>query len=530
MKPSTVQINVNWSGFSEYCTSWMWMSREKNIEFCDVTLVCDNGEKLNAHQIILVNSSSVFKSILSSNTHPNPIVYLRGIKLTDLSSLLDFIYKGETSLQQNDLQQFLDLAGNLNIRGLNDKTIFDKSEKYRGTSLSSTSFETGSEQIDQDLFTIASESEENLGMEIKKLNKFKLSNISSDTFEKDVDDTPEKKQAFHNTEKHNKTPIPEKISDPLENRNFSCSLDKTYVETETLSMIEKLEIRGKGGTRKYKCKVCQKITKDKCDGMRHAEKHIDGLIYDCLMCDFSSVSKPSIHSHILIHEGISQRNPSETEKFLDSAGNLKIRGLNDETIFDSSEKYRETSLSSTSFKAGSEKSYHDLITIASESEDNLGMEIMQLNKFKLSNKSSVTFENDFDDTPDIKQALHNKEKHNKMPIPKETNDPLENRNFSCSLDKTYVETETLSMIEKLEMRGKRGKRTYKCNVCQKITKDKYDGMRHAEKHIDGLKYGCLMCDFSSVSRASICSHILKHEDISQKDPSETEKTTYLDEI
>ena len=91
MKEPTVNFNIKWSGFSEYCTSWM--SREDNIEFCDVTLVCDEGEKLNAHQIVLGNSSSVLKSILSNKQYPNPIVYLRGVKLTDLSSLLDFIYE-----------------------------------------------------------------------------------------------------------------------------------------------------------------------------------------------------------------------------------------------------------------------------------------------------------------------------------------------------------------------------------------------------------------------------------------------------
>ena len=210
MKPSTLQVNVNWSGFSEYCTSWMWMSREKNIEFCDVTLVCDNGEKLNAHQIILVNSSIVFKSILSNNKHTNPIVYLRGVKMTDLSSLLDFIYKGVPSLQQNNLQQFLDLAGNLKVRGLNDKTFFDNSDNYTGTSFSNTSFKTGSETIDQDLFTIASDSEENLGMEIMELNKFKSPNYSNDAFENDIEDTPEQKQALHNNGRYNKIPIPEK--------------------------------------------------------------------------------------------------------------------------------------------------------------------------------------------------------------------------------------------------------------------------------------------------------------------------------
>ena len=99
--------------------------------------------------------------------------------------------------------------------------------------------------------------------------------------------------------------------------------------------------------------------------------------------------------------------------------------------------------------------------------------------------------------------------------------------FSCSLDKTFVETEALSMIEKQEGAETKGTRTYKCNVCQKVSKDKSDGMRHAEIHINGLMYSCMMCAFKSVSRQSINTHILRHEGISRRNSSETKNTTYL---
>ena len=169
--------------------------------------------------------------------------------------------------------------------------FFYNSDSYTGKSFSNTSFKTGSETIDQDLFTIASDSEENLGMKIMELNKFKSPNYSNDAFENDVENTLEQKQALHKNGKYKKIPIPEKTSVNLENHNFSCSLEKTYVETEALSMIEKLEMRGKRGKRTYKCNVCQKITKDKYNAMRHTEKHIDGLMYGCLICDFSSVTE-----------------------------------------------------------------------------------------------------------------------------------------------------------------------------------------------------------------------------------------------
>ena len=153
---SAVNVTLKWSGFSEYCTSWM--SREDNIEFCDITLVCDKGEKLFAHQIILVNSSSVLRSILNNNKHPSPIIYMRGVKFDHLSLLINFIYKGETSVVQDDLQQFLDLAENLNIKGLHDKSNHNSYEKNYVSSLHNSSQEKEVKNIDEDLFSIVSKS------------------------------------------------------------------------------------------------------------------------------------------------------------------------------------------------------------------------------------------------------------------------------------------------------------------------------------------------------------------------------------
>ena len=427
MKESAVNFNIEWSGFSEYCTSLM--SREENIEFCDVTLVCDDGAKLNAHQIFLVTSSSVLKSILSNNKHPNPTVYLSGVQMKDMSSLLDFIYKGETSLQQDNLQNFLDLADNLRIKGLNNKTTPNNSEKYNSTSLSNTRSEKEGINIDQDLFTIVSKSDKKLAVQMIEVKEFKMTKNTSDTFGNSRE-TTENLQALYKKEEHDKMQILDNTMskyikntiDPLENPHFSCSRDETDVAMQILSMIERHDKSEKPGKHKhkYRCNVCNRVSRDKSDCMRHVEKHINGLIYSCLVCSHTTSTKSGIKAHILIH-----------------------------TRF-------HTSLS--------------------EGKELFGEEIEL---------------------------------------------------FSCSLDKTFVETEALSMIEKQEGDGTKGVRKYKCNVCQKVSKDKSDGMRHAEIHINGLMYSCMMCAFKSVSRQSINTHILRHEGISQRNSSETKNSTYL---
>ena len=246
---SAVNVSLQWSGFSEYCTSWI--SSKENIEFCDVTLVCDEGEKIIAHQIILVNSSSVLRSILTNNKHPSPIIYMRGVKFNNLSSLIDFIYKGETSVVQDDLQQFLDLAKDLNIKGLHDKTLSDSYEKNYDLSLNNSYQEMEAKHINEELFSIVSKSariSRNKIMEFEELKNAKSTGhelkSTGDELESleilyPLEETIDKTTALselekeHVMQKSNKkeSKVPKCMYDSLGNPLFACSLDVTDVET-----------------------------------------------------------------------------------------------------------------------------------------------------------------------------------------------------------------------------------------------------------------------------------------------------------
>ena len=43
---------------------------------------------------------------------------MRGIKSYDLLAMMDFIYFGETNIDQDNLEEFLESAKELNIKGL----------------------------------------------------------------------------------------------------------------------------------------------------------------------------------------------------------------------------------------------------------------------------------------------------------------------------------------------------------------------------------------------------------------------------
>merc|ERR1711892_1630645 len=89
-----------------------WNDFEKNIssafrelrgdkDFFDVTLACGN-EQIHAHKVILSACSSFFHNILRRNPHQHPLLYLKGVKISALQSVLNFMYHGEVNgLTQN---------------------------------------------------------------------------------------------------------------------------------------------------------------------------------------------------------------------------------------------------------------------------------------------------------------------------------------------------------------------------------------------------------------------------------------------
>jgi hypothetical protein len=52
------------------------------------------------------------------NPHQHPLLYLKGVKYTDLQSVLNFMYHGEVNVAQDELNSFLAVAEDLRVKGL----------------------------------------------------------------------------------------------------------------------------------------------------------------------------------------------------------------------------------------------------------------------------------------------------------------------------------------------------------------------------------------------------------------------------
>ncbi|XP_071522808.1 uncharacterized protein [Panulirus ornatus] len=111
---------------SEYCLRWN--NHQPNLvtvfselltseALVDVTLATD-GHYIHAHKLVLSACSIYFKDLFGANPCKHPIVILKDIRIDDLKTVIDFIYRGEVNVSQDRLQDVLKTAESLRIKGL----------------------------------------------------------------------------------------------------------------------------------------------------------------------------------------------------------------------------------------------------------------------------------------------------------------------------------------------------------------------------------------------------------------------------
>jgi len=108
---------LKWNNYRPNLTS-AFKSLREGEDFVDVTLSAD-GLNLKAHKVVLSACSNYFRDLLRGiSSCQHPVIFLRDIPVIDLSLVLEFVYVGEVSVSQVNLQSFLKTAGLLRIKGL----------------------------------------------------------------------------------------------------------------------------------------------------------------------------------------------------------------------------------------------------------------------------------------------------------------------------------------------------------------------------------------------------------------------------
>ena len=73
--------------------------------------------------------------MLRKNKHAHPLMYMRGLKFDNLVAIVDFLYFGEADTYQENMNAFLTIAEELDLKGLNGKEgdREKKEEEYPST-------------------------------------------------------------------------------------------------------------------------------------------------------------------------------------------------------------------------------------------------------------------------------------------------------------------------------------------------------------------------------------------------------------
>ena len=115
------KLCLQWNDFQDNIKIAFGNLRE-DVDFADVTLACEDGQQVEAHKVILAASSPFFQKLLGRNKHPHPLIYMRGMKSIDMLAIIDFLYCGEANVFQENLDSFLAIAEELQLKGLMGKS------------------------------------------------------------------------------------------------------------------------------------------------------------------------------------------------------------------------------------------------------------------------------------------------------------------------------------------------------------------------------------------------------------------------
>ena len=125
-------LNLTWDVYTENSCNTI-RNLYTDTTFTDVTLLTEDDQQISAHKVVLASGSCFFRRILMKNSHQNPLIYLKGIKFSDLKSIVRFIYLGETEINRDEVESFMRTGNDLQINGLLDsiKTSDKNSNKKK---------------------------------------------------------------------------------------------------------------------------------------------------------------------------------------------------------------------------------------------------------------------------------------------------------------------------------------------------------------------------------------------------------------
>jgi len=108
--------SLRWNNHQSHVLS-AFDSLLQNESLVDCTIMCEDSA-VRAHRVVLSVCSPYFQKIFIDNPGKHPIIVLKDVRCWEMQCILDFMYKGETSVPEPQLTSLIKAAESLKIRGL----------------------------------------------------------------------------------------------------------------------------------------------------------------------------------------------------------------------------------------------------------------------------------------------------------------------------------------------------------------------------------------------------------------------------
>ena len=265
--------NENFQGTAESMLKRAWEERD----FSDVTLVSEDETRIQAHKIVLGSSSSFFSNILKKHSHPNPLIFVKGVSSSLLSSMVAFMYKGQVEVAKENLDKFLEACTDFKIRGLTPET--ETFPLLDGNNFVPPSPETGSQNIksstEQARNKLLEENDSKSDL-IRNGGKQELALVENTDLP--IFQSMWKKSDYHTS----KNPKP---------NNLSCNMCDYKVHRNDLL---KLHMNSKHNLEKFHCSVqaCGKVYSSKINLKAHIKTN-----HNCEVCDLTFPNRNDLQLH-----------------------------------------------------------------------------------------------------------------------------------------------------------------------------------------------------------------------------------------
>ncbi|KAL1110219.1 hypothetical protein AAG570_008296 [Ranatra chinensis] len=123
----------------QYCLRWnnhrsnlltVFDQLLQNEAFTDVTLACEGGTSVKCHKMVLAACSSYFQCLFTELPCQHPVVVLKDVGYGEMKAILEYMYRGEVNVAQDQLAALLKVAEALKVKGLvEENTASRKSEE-----------------------------------------------------------------------------------------------------------------------------------------------------------------------------------------------------------------------------------------------------------------------------------------------------------------------------------------------------------------------------------------------------------------